>query len=63
MRFSCAGHVMEEGWKGFSARREAAQVPCFTEVAELKAWPASCAGHVLNLLTFKSTVLGNGGLL
>lgn len=60
---SCAGHVMEEGWKGFLARREASQVPYFTKVAEWKAWPASCAGHVLELLTSKSTVLGNGGLL
>lgn len=54
---SCAGHVMEDGWKGFSARREAAQVPYFTQVAEWKVWPVSCAGYVLDLLTSMSTVL------
>lgn len=60
---SCAGHVMEEGWKGFLASREEAQAPYCNEVTELKSWPASCAGHVLELLTSKSTTIGNGGLL
>jgi len=60
---SCAGHVLEEGWKGFLASYVEPQTAFPEALATSLIWPASCAGHVLGLLASKSTVLENGGLL
>lgn len=55
MRFSCAGHVMEGRSEGSSASPQETQDVPQKELAGHSARPASCAGHVLELLTYQST--------
>jgi hypothetical protein len=55
MRFSCAGHVMDAGWKGFPAIANNPQTVAQIAVRANLARSFSCAGHVMDLLLWKST--------
>jgi hypothetical protein len=57
---SCAGHVMEDGWKDVFSWKGIPQATFNAGFTAFSGRPFSCAGHVLGLLTSKSTVLGKG---